>query len=307
MIRVAVLFGGISNEREISLKSGRKIIEYLDKKKYRVTSYDPKTRLLSLIRDAKAGKIDVVFNGLHGIGGEDGSMQGLLDLLNVRYTGSGVLASALALDKAKTKAMYREHGIPTPPSLTVVSADLPAGQAGIKRIRAKLGKRIVIKPNDDGSSVGVTVNPPQSKWKKLIEARIRKEGSCLIETFRQGRELTVGVLGDKTLPVVEIRPKNAFFDYEAKYTPGMSEDLCPAPIPPKIAKQAQSLALKAHRILGCAGYSRTDLIWSGHGLEVLETNTLPGMTETSLLPLAAKAAGIPFPKLLDAIISYARR
>lgn len=300
MIRVAVLLGGISNEREISLKSGRKIIQFLDKKRYRVTSYDPKTRLLNLIKDAKAGKIDVVFIGLHGIGGEDGSMQGMLDLLNVRYTGSGVLASALALDKAKTKAMYREHGIPTPPSLVVESADL-------KRIRAKLGKRIVIKPNDDGSSVGVTVNPPQRKWKKLIETRIRKEGSCLIESFRQGRELTVGVLGTRALPVVEIRPKKAFFDYEAKYTPGMSEELCPAPIPTKIAKLAQALGLKAHKILGCAGYSRTDLIWSGHGLEVLETNTLPGMTATSLLPLAARTAGIPFPKLLDTIIRYARR
>ena len=298
MIRVAVLLGGISNEREISLKSGRKIFAQLDRKKYRVTAYDTKSQLMRLIKHLKAGKIDVVFNGLHGKGGEDGSMQGLLDLLGVKYTGSGVLASALALDKAKTKAIYREHGIPTPPSLIVETADL-------KRIKSKLGKQIVIKPNADGSSVGVSVNPPQSKWKKLIEARIKAEGSCLIESFRQGRELTVGILGDKALPVVEIRPKNAFFDFEAKYTPGMSDELCPAPIPMKITKQAQALGLKAHLALGCAGYSRTDMIWSRHGLEVLETNTLPGMTATSLLPLAAKTAGIPFPKLLDLIIREA--
>jgi len=298
MIRVAVLLGGISNEREISLKSGRKIFAQLDRKKYRVTAYDTKSQLMRLIKYVKAGKIDVVFNGLHGKGGEDGSMQGLLDLLGVKYTGSGVLASALALDKAKTKAIYREHGIPTPPSLIVETADL-------KRIKSKLGKQIVIKPNADGSSVGVSVNPPQSKWKKLIEARIKAEGSCLIESFRQGRELTVGILGDKALPVVEIRPKNAFFDFEAKYTPGMSDELCPAPIPMKITKQAQALGLKAHLALGCGGYSRTDMIWSRHGLEVLETNTLPGMTATSLLPLAAKTAGIPFPKLLDLIIREA--
>ena len=300
MIRVAVLLGGISNEREISLKSGRKIFAQLDRKKYRVTAYDTKTQLMRLIKHVKAGKIDVVFNGLHGKGGEDGSMQGLLDLLGVKYTGSGVLASALALDKAKTKAIYREYGIPTPPSLMVETADL-------KRIKARLGKRIVIKPNADGSSVGVTVNPPQSKWKKLIEARIKKEGSCLVEAFREGRELTVGVLGDKVLPVIEIIPKNAFFDFEAKYTPGMSDELCPAPIPMKITKQAQALGLKAHLALGCAGYSRTDMIWTRHGLEVLETNTLPGMTATSLLPLAAKTEGISFPKLLDAIIREALR
>jgi D-alanine-D-alanine ligase len=298
MIRVAVLLGGISNEREISLKSGKKIIQNLDRKKYRVSSYDPKTQLMKLIKDAKVGKIDVVFNGLHGKGGEDGAIQGLLEWLKIPYTGSGIEASALAMDKANTKAIYREHGIPTPPSLIVEKVDL-------KLIKAKLGKHIVVKPNADGSSVGVMVNPPQNTWKKLIQIRIRKEGSCLIEAFCEGRELTVGILGDRALPVIEIRPKNDFFDFEAKYTPGMSDELCPAPIPKKIAKQAQKLGLKAHHVFGCKGYSRTDMIWSKHGLEVLETNTLPGMTATSLLPLAAKTAGIPFSKLLDMIIREA--
>jgi D-alanine-D-alanine ligase len=149
------------------------------------------------------------------------------------------------------------------------------------------------------------VNPLQSKWKKLIQARIMAEGSCLVEAFREGRELTVGILGDKALPVTEIRPKNDFFDFEAKYTPGMSDELCPAPIPSSIAKQAQAIGLRAHDILGCRGYSRTDMIWGPHGLEVLETNTLPGMTETSLLPLAAKTAGISFSKLLDQMIRLA--
>jgi D-alanine-D-alanine ligase len=297
MRRVAVLLGGISNEREISLKSGRKIIQNLDPKKYRVKAYDPKTQLMALIKDAKAGKIDVVFNGLHGKGGEDGAIQGLLEWLKVPYTGSGIMASALALDKAKTKDIYREHGIPTPPSVVVQRFDL--------KLLRSLGKRIVIKPNADGSSVGVSVNPPQKTWKQLIEAGIKKDGSCLVEAFREGRELTVGILGDRALPVVEIRPKNAFFDFEAKYTPGMSDELCPAPVPAKVTKQAQSFAVKAHVALGCAGYSRTDMLWTSHGLEVLETNTLPGMTETSLLPLAAKTAGIPFPKLLDLIIREA--
>ena len=298
MIRVAVLLGGISNEREISLKSGRKVIKFLDKNLYRVSSYDPKTQLMKLIKDVKAGKVDVVFNALHGKGGEDGTIQGLLDWLSVPYTGSGVAASALAMDKARSKAIYRENGIPTPASLMVDSVDL-------KRIKTKLGKQIVIKPNADGSSVGVSVNPPQSKWKKLIESRIKAEGSCLIEAFRSGRELTVGVLGSEALPVVEIRPKTAFFDYEAKYTPGMSDDICPAPLPSAITKKAQELGLAAHRALGCRGYSRTDMILSKKGLEVLETNTLPGMTETSLLPMAAKTTGMPFPKLLDRMIRLA--
>ena len=300
MIRVAVLLGGISNEREISLKSGKQIMKHLDRKRYRVTAYDPKTQLMRLMKDAKAGKINVAFNALHGRGGEDGSIQGLLEWLEVPCTGSGVMASALAMDKDRSKMIYRENNIPTPPSLMVDKAD-------ILLIQRKLGKHIVIKPNADGSSVGVTVDPPKSKWKELIEARIRKEGSCLIESFREGRELTVGILGDEALPVIEIRPKKAFFDFEAKYTAGMSEEICPAPIPLSIAKKAQALGLAAHRVLGCRGYSRTDIMLSKKGLEVLETNTLPGMTVTSLLPLAAKTAGIPFPKLLDRMIRLAMK
>lgn len=300
MIRVAVMLGGISNEREISLKSGRKVIKFLDKKRYHVTAYDPKTQLMKLIHAIQAKKIDVVFNALHGKGGEDGTIQGLLDWLNVPYTGSGVAASALAMDKAKSKAIYRENGIPTPPSLVVNAVDL-------KFIKSQLGNQIVIKPNADGSSVGVSVKPPHSKWKTLIEARIKAEGSCLIETFRAGREFTVGVLGTEALPVVEIRPKTAFFDFEAKYTPGMSDDICPAPIPARMAHSAQSLAQKAHQSLGCKGYSRTDMIWGKNGMEVLETNTLPGMTETSLLPMAAKTVGISFPELLDRMIQLAMK
>lgn len=300
MIRVAVLLGGISNEREISLKSGLQIVKNLDRKHYRVSTYDPKTQLMRLIKDAKDGKIDVAFNALHGHGGEDGSIQGLLEWLEVPYTGSGVMASALAMDKDRSKMIYRENGIPTPPSLMIDRVD-------ISLIQKKLGKRIVIKPNADGSSVGVTVNPPKSKWKKLIETRIRKEGSCLIESFRQGRELTVGILGDEALPVIEIRPKKAFFDFEAKYTPGMSEEICPAPIPAAMARKAQALGLASHRALGCRGYSRTDMIWTSKGIEVLETNTLPGMTVTSLLPLAAQAIGLSFPKLLDRMIRLAMK
>jgi D-alanine-D-alanine ligase len=300
MIRVAVLLGGISNEREISLKSGQQIVKNLDRKRYRVTTYDPKSQLMRLIKDAKAGKIDVAFNALHGRGGEDGAIQGLLEWLEIPCTGSGVMASALAMDKDRSKMIYRENGIPTPPSLMVERAD-------ISLIQKKLGKHIVIKPNADGSSVGVTVNPAKAKWKKLIEARIKKEGSCLIEAFREGRELTVGVLGDEVLPVIEIIPKKAFFDFEAKYTPGMSDEICPAPIPLAVTKKAQQLALKAHKALGCRGYSRTDMIWGSKGIEVLETNTLPGMTETSLLPLAAKTVGLSFPKLLDQMIRLAMK
>ncbi len=293
-----MLLGGISNEREISLLSGRKIIENLDSSKYQISQYDPKSQITDLVRDAQAGLIDVAFIALHGKGGEDGAIQGLLEWLNLPYTGSGVMASALAMDKARTKALYRENGIPTPPSLMVESFDLSA-------IKAALGDSIVIKPNADGSSVGVAVTPPESEWKSLIEARISAEGSCLIESFREGHELTVGILGNEALPVVEIRPKSEFFDFKAKYTPGMSEEICPAEISDEISKEAQRLGLLAHQILGCRGYSRTDMILTPNGLEVLETNTLPGMTETSLLPLAAKTADISFPQLLDRMIGLA--
>ena len=253
MIRVAVLLGGISNEREISLKSGKQVAKFLNKTSYKVSVYDPKTQFIRFVKDLKEKKIDVVFNALHGKGGEDGSIQGVLDWMNIPYTGSGVAASALAMDKARAKAIYRENGIPTPASLVVDAVDM-------KQIKAKLGSQIVIKPNADGSSVGVFVKPTQSRWKKLIEERIDAEGACLIEAFREGREFTVGVLGSEALPVVEIRPKNAFFDFEAKYTPGMSNDICPAPIPPRITRRAQELAIKAHDALGCRGYSRTDMI-----------------------------------------------
>ncbi len=298
MLHVAVLLGGISNEREISLKSGRQIIKHLDKKRYKVLTYDPKTQLAKLVRDGKAGRIDIAFNALHGRGGEDGAIQGLLEWIGIPYTGSGIQASAVAMDKERSKQLYRQNNIPTPPSLYV-------DQYNKELILKKLGSRIVIKPNADGSSVGVTVNPPMTQWKKLIELRIKTEGRCLLEAFREGKELTVGVLGNEVLPVIEIRPKTAFFDFKAKYTPGMSDELCPAPIPAKVTKEAQELALKAHRVLGCRGYSRTDMIWSKGGVEVLETNTLPGMTVTSLLPLAVSVAGLSYAKLLDRMISLA--
>lgn len=307
--RVAVIMGGDSAEREISLKTGLEVVKGLKASGFIVKSYDLRDDLEAFFVALKKGKHDVVFNALHGPGGEDGRIQGMLDLLKVPYTGSGVLASALAMDKVRAKEVYRANQLPVAKELVITRALWKDNKQNVLRRKIKfIGDAIVLKPIDDGSSVDVTVNPPKASWETLITKLLRKYERVLVEEYIEGRELTVGVLGHSALPVVEIRTKRGTFSYEAKYQDKETEKLCPAPIHPKHTRQAQSLALKAHESLGCQSYSRTDMmLHPKKGLILLETNTLPGLTPMSLLPREAKVAGISFEQLVTFLVRDAMK
>lgn len=304
-IRLALLCGGISSEREVSLSGAKGVIEALNKERYEVEVFDTATDLPRLVERAK--DLNVAFILLHGRFGEDGAVQGLLDLLGIPYQGSGVLGSALAMNKHYSKVMYRDAGIPTPDWL--VYDEINA--VSVKEVRERLGLPVMIKPANQGSSIGMCKVEDMNDLVFAFEEAFKWDEQVVAERFIAGRELTAGVLGLKeltALPIVEIRPNPsyAFFDYEAKYQKGATQELCPAPIPEDIARKAQELAVKAHRALGLRGYSRTDMILTeAEELFVLETNTIPGMTPTSLLPQAAQAMGISFSELLDRLIEMA--
>lgn len=308
-IRVAVIMGGDSAERDISFKSGLEVVKGLKASGFTVKSYDLRDDLEAFFLALKKGKHDVVFNALHGTGGEDGQVQGMLELLKVSYTGSGVLASATAMDKIRTKEIYRLNGLPVAKDLVITRASWKDDKQNILRRKIKaVGDAIVVKPIDDGSSVDVTVNPPKAGWELLITKLLRKYERVMVEEYVMGRELTVGVLGHSALPIVEIRTKRGTFSYEAKYQDQDTEKLCPAPIAPKLTRDAQAMAIKAHQALGCASYSRTDMmLHPKKGLVLLETNTLPGLTPMSLLPREAKVAGISFEQLVTFLVRDAMK
>ncbi|MBI5589916.1 MAG: D-alanine--D-alanine ligase [Deltaproteobacteria bacterium] len=300
-LTVALLSGGISSEREVSLKSGDQVYAALDKDKYRVIRYDPKTDLSRLVADAPS--IDVALIILHGPFGEDGTVQGLLDLLGIPYQGSGVLGSAIAMDKLVSKQLYEKSGIPTPTYITINREDALKAETCLERI----GLPLVIKPAKGGSSIGMAIVKTREALEPAIREAFSYDNTVVVETYIQGTELTVGVIGNrdlKALPVIEIIPdtRYEFFNYHAKYLPGASQEICPARIDEALTEKAQAYAKMAHRALFCEGYSRTDMMLSGRQLYILETNTIPGMTETSLLPRAAKTAGIPFSNFLDILI-----
>jgi len=300
-LTVALLSGGISSEREVSLKSGDQVYAALDKDKYRVIRYDPKTDLNRLVADAPS--IDVALIILHGPFGEDGTVQGLLDLLGIPYQGSGVLGSAIAMDKLVSKQLYEKSGIPMPAYITINRKDRLKAEACLERI----GLPMVIKPTKGGSSIGMAIVKTRDGLEPAILEAFCHDDTLVVETYIQGTELTVGVIGNrdlKALPVIEIipNPRYEFFNYHAKYLPGASREICPARIDEALTEKAQAYAKMAHRALFCEGYSRTDMMLSNREFYILETNTIPGMTETSLLPLAAKTAGIPFSRLLDILI-----
>lgn len=307
-LKVALLQGGDSDERAISFLSGKEVQKALRGRCRSVTVYDPKKDLHRLVRDVLAKKVDVAFLALHGRGGEDGAIQGLLELLHIPFTGSGTLGCAVAMDKAMSKRVFQQQNIPTPRWCVVTEdgfRDLPWKRLE-KRILQRVGKEIVVKPLSSGSSVGVKVRPKRSEWKMVIKQALRYGQQCLVEAYVEGREFTVAVLErDKraeALPVVEIRTNRSFFDYKAKYTPGASEEICPAELTPKQRKEAQKLAVEAHKALVCRQYSRTDILLGPRGWTVLETNVLPGLTAGSLFPKAAKAAEISFPALIEYLL-----
>lgn len=303
-LRLALIAGGKSSEREVSLKSGAQVYQALNKDRYDIRRFDPLTDLERLVREAK--ELDAALIIMHGRGGEDGSMQGLLDLLEIPYQGSGVLASALAMNKELSKAIYHLAGLQVPGALAFQRHKAPSPQA----IEAKLGLPVVIKPVNEGSSIGISKAPTLEALETGLAAAFALDNRVLVEEFIQGTEVTGGVLGNanlQTLPLVEIIPtdKYDFFDYEAKYQPGASHEICPARLDPELTRRAQECALIAHKALGCRGYSRTDMMIRDQEIFVLETNTIPGMTATSLFPQGAKAAGIDFPDLLDKLIELA--
>ena len=280
-LRLALIAGGKSSEREVSLKSGAQVFQALNKDKYDIRRYDPLTDLGRLVRDA--GELDAALIIMHGRGGEDGSMQGLLDLLEIPYQGSGVLASALAMNKELSKAVYQLAGLQVPAALAFHRDKAPSST----EIEVKLGLPVVIKPVNEGSSIGISKAPTLEALETGLAATFALDSRVLVEEFIPGTEVD-------------------FFDYEAKYLPGASQEICPARLSPELTRRAQECALTAHQALGCRGYSRTDMIIRDQNIYVLETNTIPGMTATSLFPQGAKAAGIEFPDLLDTLITLAR-
>jgi D-alanine-D-alanine ligase len=298
---IALLAGGISSEREISLSSGDQVYDALDKEKYNIIRYDPKTDLARLVEDAPG--IDAALIILHGPYGEDGTVQGLLELLNIPYQGSGVLGSSLAMNKLATKYLYEKADLPIPPYIALQKGD-PLEPAAWEK---QLGLPLVIKPNEAGSSVGMTIVKSMDAVEAAVEKAFSQDATVLIEAYVQGIELTGGVIGNKellALPIIEIIPddEHEFFDYEAKYTAGVTEEICPARIDDEMTQRAQTYAKVAHEALFCKGYSRTDMILKDREIYVLETNTIPGMTATSLLPQAAQIAGFSFSRLLDQLI-----
>jgi D-alanine-D-alanine ligase len=301
-LTVALLMGGVSSEREVSLKSGNQVYEALDKEKYNVIRYDPKEDIPKLIADAP--QIDAALVILHGRYGEDGTVQGLLELIGIPYQGSGVLGSATAMNKLAAKKLYEQAGLLVPPYVVfqnneTIDTDVCDSQVGFP---------IVVKPVEGGSSIGMSIIKEKKDLPSAIQKAFEYDHTIILERYISGMEITGGVIGNdspEALPLIEIIPGKdySFFDYEAKYQPGATEEICPARLDESQTETAQSLAVKAHQALFCRGYSRTDMIVNTEGeIFVLETNTIPGMTPTSLLPQAAQAYGLTFSRLLDRLI-----
>ncbi len=301
-MHVAVLMGGWANEREVSLMSGTGVADALEGLGHRVTRIDLDRDIATRLAEAKP---DVVFNALHGVPGEDGTVQGMMDLMGIAYTHSGMVTSVIAIDKELTKQALVPHGIPMPGGRIVRSEDLYAADP--------IARPYVLKPVNEGSSVGVAIVTDASNCGNPI--RREAEGpwlqfeSLLAEPYIRGRELTTTVLGDRPLLVTELVPKSGFYDFTAKYTDGMTQHVCPAQIPDNITRLCLDLALAAHQRLGCRGVSRSDFRWDDErgeqGLFLLETNTQPGMTPLSLVPEQAKHCGISYAELVEIIIEDA--
>jgi D-alanine-D-alanine ligase len=301
-IHVAVLMGGWANERPVSLMSGNGVADALERVGYRVTRIDMDRDVALRLAEAKP---DVVFNALHGVPGEDGTIQGLMDLMGLKYTHSSMVTSVIAIDKEMTKQRLVPAGVPMPKGTMVESESLYAGDP--------LPRPYVLKPVNEGSSVGVAIVKDDSNYGNPIAREAvgpwQEFDTLLAEPFIKGRELTVAVLGGKALCVTELKPKSGFYDFDAKYTDGMTEHVCPAQIPADAEARMLDLALQCHTLLGCKGASRTDFRWDDElgldGIFVLETNTQPGMTPLSLVPEQAKHLGISYEELVDIIVKEA--
>jgi len=301
--KIGVLMGGPSTEREVSLKSGTAVYENLKELGLDVIAIDIKSagveENLQLLRSSG---IDCAFLALHGSFGEDGRIQAILDEVDIPYTGSGAAASRKAMDKVVSRTVFRKHGIRVPHCEVILKGSIFSPE----KLLSALGLPIVVKPATQGSSVGLSIVDKKEDFPAAMELAFGFDEKVIVEEYIRGRELTVGILDDKALPVVEIIPKNRFFDYEAKYKYGLTEYIVPAELDPAVAAGLAEISLRAHNALGCSGCSRIDIILAeGNAPFVLEINTIPGLTSTSLLPKAAKAAGISFPQLCVNLIRLA--
>jgi D-alanine-D-alanine ligase len=303
LLHIVVLMGGWSAERPVSLMSGKGVAQALRERGFeRVTQLDMDREVASRLYDLEP---DVVFNALHGTPGEDGTVQGMLDLMGVPYTHSGCTTSAIAIDKELTKAVLVPHGIRMPAGKVVDSESLYAGDP--------LARPYVLKPVNEGSSVGVAIVTEGGNMGNPIGREAKGPWqdfpALLAEPFIRGKELTVAVLGGKALCVTELKPHNDFYDFEAKYTDGVTEHVCPAEVPAEIAAAMMDMAAKSHALLGCKGASRSDFRWDDEqgeaGIFLLEVNTQPGMTALSLVPEQARHCGISYGELVERLIAEA--
>ena len=301
--RVGVLMGGWSAERDVSLRTGEGVAAALESRGHdvvRIVWGDDETALDVRLR---AADVDVVFLALHGRGGEDGCVQGLLELMGLPYTGSGVLASALAMDKLKAKELFRLHNVPTPPYYVAGRADV----AGLDELHGSFGFPAIVKPRREGSSIGLAKVENLGELALAVEQGLAFDENVLVERFVRGAEVHVAILDGRVLGAIEVRPKHGLYDYRAKYTAGMTEYVSPPRLAPTRLRGVQNLAERAARALSCTGACRVDLlVTEGENEYVLEVNTLPGMTPTSLLPKIAEEAGIDYPSLCEAILGGAR-
>jgi D-alanine-D-alanine ligase len=306
MTRVAVLKGGRSLERQVSLRSGARVEDALGRLGHEVVPIDV---ALDLIRRLRETEPEVAFVAMHGRDGEDGTVQELLEILGIPYTGSGVLACTRATDKVLAKHLMMEAGIPTPEFFAfneTAFRELGAAEA-LPAIEARLGFPIVVKPSSQGSALGIKFARSAADVPAALVAAFSYDLRVLLERYVDGRDLAASILDDEALPVVEAVPRDdEFYDFEARYEIGRTDFVCPADLPDGLTEQAQDVALRTYRLLGCSGFARVDLMLDAAGeLTVLEANPIPGLTETSLLPQAAEAAGIPFDELVGRILELA--
>jgi D-alanine-D-alanine ligase len=301
-LHIAVLMGGWSSEREVSLTSGNGVADALESRGHRVTRIDMSRDVALKLAEAKP---DIVFNALHGTPGEDGTVQGMMDLMGLTYTHSGLATSVIAIDKELTKLALVPHGIPMPGGRIVRREELYE--------RDPLPRPYVLKPVNEGSSVGVAIVTDSGNYGNPIspdaQGPWQEFESLLAEPYIRGRELTTAVLGDRALMVTELKPKSGFYDFDAKYADGMTEHICPADIPEAVTEACRDIALRSHKLLGCKGTSRSDFRWDDtqgvEGLFLLEVNTQPGMTPLSLVPEQARHMGMDYATLVEAIIAEA--
>ena len=323
-MKIVVLKGGSSSEREISLKSAEKIAQAYRRNGHEVIELDTvlpfsqieedievtsdhlekgSKNLVKLLQHDMVEDCDFVFNALHGGIGEDGRVQALLDMMQLHYNGSGYESSGISMDKVVSKLLFQQNQVPTPDWLHFYLEQNSSLQAIVDEIKTKFDFPVIVKPSNEGSTVGLHLVEDSDSLAEAIQESRQYGHNILVEEFIEGRELTVGYLNDKPLPVLEIKPKHKIYDYKCKYTKGMSSYQVPAKLEPALANRIQELAMKAYQALKCRGYARIDLRLDNDATPYfLEMNTLPGMTDTSLVPKAAQAAGIEFDELLEKIM-----